>query len=97
LNAENLYLTILEKTKYTITFSLTYSFKDNNKINYEPNLTIRAYYDGDLAEVISIGDIRGRNQFREIVNQNNEIISKLWKKNIVFNKWLDYLLDNNYS
>ena len=97
LNAENLYLTILEKTKYTITFSLTYSFKHNNKINYEPNLTIRAYYDGDLAEVISIGDIRGRNQFREIVNQNNEIISKLWKKNIVFNKWLDYLLDNNYS
>ena len=47
----------VNKTKYTMIISMTYSFEESEIIEYEPNLTIKIYFDSCLAEVIGIGKL----------------------------------------
>ena len=46
----SLHLEILERSRYTITLSLTYFFFENGVRIADPDLRVRAYLDGSLAE-----------------------------------------------
>ena len=76
---------------------MTYSFEEREIIEYEPNLTIKIYFDSRSAEVISIGKLSNKNKLRDITYQNKNIINQLWRRNIILNKWLDYIIDCDYS
>jgi len=92
----NIYLVVFERTKYTISFSMSYIFESQNDTYIEPNIKVKLYFDGSLAEVLSINEKQNKNELMRLMNQNKGIVSALWKKNIIFNKWLDYLLDKSY-
>ena len=77
--------------------SMTYSFEESEIIEYEPNLTIKIYFDSRSAEVICIGTLSKKSKLRDITYQNKDIINQLWKRNIILNKWLDYIIDCDYS
>ncbi len=77
--------------------SMTYSFEESEIIEYEPNLTIKIYFDSRSAEVISIGKLSKKSKLRDITYQNKDIINQLWRRNIILNKWLDYIIDCDYS
>ena len=93
---ENIYLVLFEKTKYTISFSMSYIFQCQNGAYLDPDIKIKLYFDGSLAEVLSIKGKQNKNELMKLMDQNKGIINALWKKNIIFNKWLEYLLDKNY-
>ena len=77
--------------------SMTYSFEESEIIEYEPNLTIKIYFDSRSAEVIGIGKLSKKNKLSDITYQNKDIINQLWRRNIILNKWLDYIIDCDYS
>ena len=93
----DIHLGINKKTKYTMIITMTYSFEKSGVIEYEPNLTIKIYFDSRSAEVISIGKLSNKNKLRAITYQNKNIINQLWRRNIILNKWLDYIIDCDYS
>ena len=93
----DIHLGISKKTKYTMIISMTYSFEEREIIEYEPNLIIKVYFDSRSAEVISIGKLSKKSKLRDITYQNKNIINELWRRNIILNKWLDYIIDCDYS
>jgi uncharacterized protein YqiB (DUF1249 family) len=67
----SLHLTILERTKFTTTLSLTYYFKEAEQTIAEPALTIRVYHDAHQVEVLT-GDLRhGRLHYDHIPKTRN--------------------------
>ena len=93
----DIHLGINKKTKSTMIISMTYSFEESEIIEYEPNLIIKVYFDSRSAEVISIGKLSKKSKLRDITYQNKRIINQLWRRNIILNKWLDYIIDCDYS
>tara|TARA_B100000963_G_scaffold196683_1_gene171185 strand:+ start:671 stop:1117 length:447 start_codon:yes stop_codon:yes gene_type:complete len=94
---KDIHLGINKKTKYTMIISMTYSFEEIDIIEYEPNLTIKIYFDSRSAEVIGVGKLNKKSRLRDITYQNKNIINQLWRRNIILNKWLDYIIDCDYS
>ena len=68
-------LGVNKKTKYTMIISMTYSFEESEIIEYEPNLTIKIYFDSRSAEVIGIGKLSKKSKLRDITYQNKDIIN----------------------
>ena len=93
----DIHLGINKKTKYTMIISMTYSFEEIDIIEYEPNLTIKIYFDSRSAEVIGVGKLNKKSRLGDITYQNKNIINQLWRRNIILNKWLDYIIDCDYS
>ena len=52
----DLYVEILERSRYTVTLSLTYHFETDEGLLVDPDISVRAYLDGRLAEVLSVGN-----------------------------------------
>ena len=96
-SGNDIHLRINKKTKYTMIISMTYTFEESDIIEYEPNLTIKIYFDSRSAEVINIGKLNKKSKLRDITYQNKNIINQLWRRNIILNKWLDYIIDCDYS
>ncbi|MGF1615673.1 MAG: DUF1249 domain-containing protein [Gammaproteobacteria bacterium] len=52
-DALDLYLTVIERSKYTTGLVLTYQFQDGDEVFAEPNARIRVYHDARAVEVVS--------------------------------------------
>ena len=71
---------ILERCRYTVTLSLTYVFEDGENRSTNPDMSVRVYLDGQLAEAMCFC----------------ERLETRWKRNVVLNKWLEYLTDQGH-
>lgn len=91
-----LYLEILERSRYTVTMTLTYFFETNEGRVADPDMQVRAYLDGQLAEAMSLGDEHRHADFRRLVREHRRELDKRWKRNIILNKWLDYLSEQGH-
>ena len=88
---KDLYLQVLEQTKYTTTIALTYFFEDSNfgYLAY-PDLKLRIYFDALQAEVISQSYRRGNPDFRLFSHKGDPSLMKRWRMNRFLYKWLSY-------
>ncbi|MDZ7643813.1 MAG: DUF1249 domain-containing protein [Woeseiaceae bacterium] len=92
----DLHLEILDRSRYTITLSLTYFFFDGTRRVADPDLHVRMYLDGGLAEAMSL---RGRHrhiELRRLVREYRCELDARWQRNMVLNKWLDYLIEKGH-
>ena len=87
----DLYVEILERSRYTVTLSLTYHFETDDGLLTDPDMSVRAYLDGRLAEVLAIGRRQRHPALRQLVREHREELDRRWRVNMVLNKWLDYL------
>ena len=87
----DLYVEILERSRYTVTLSLTYHFETDDGLLTDPDMSVRAYIDGRLAEVLAIGRRQRHPALRQLVREHREELDRRWRVNMVLNKWLDYL------
>ena len=87
----DLYLQVLERTKYTSTIALTYYFSDAEEgfLAY-PNLKLRIYYDALQAEVMSQSYKRRNPNFHVFNHQIDPSLLKRWRMNRFLFKWLSY-------
>jgi uncharacterized protein len=92
----DLHLEIIDRSRYTITLSLSYFFFDGTDRISDPNMVIRAYHDGGLAEAMSyMGDNRHAD-FRRLSRSCRYELDCRWRRNILLNKWLEYLMDQGH-
>jgi uncharacterized protein YqiB (DUF1249 family) len=88
-----LIINVLNNYKYTIELELSYQFK----IKKSEKILIKLYQDAKVAEIVYCTDVQ---QFIRLMGP--KICPKIHKEtrnvlNKFLNKWLNYLLQNNYS
>jgi len=92
----DLHLEILERERYTLTLSLTYYFATDDGRVADPDMLIRVYLDGRVAEAMSLGSEHRHVEFRRLCRAHGEELSERWTRNVILNKWLEYLLDQGH-
>ena len=92
----DLHLDILERERYTLTLSLTYYFDSGSERVADPDILIRAYLDGRMAEAVCLGSDHRHAAFRRLCHAHSEVLQERWDRNIVLNKWLEYLVDQGH-
>lgn len=92
----DLHLEVLERSRYTVTLSLTYHFETDDGLLIDPDMSVRAYLDGQLAEVLAIGKRQRHPALRRLVHEHRAELDRRWHDNVVLNKWLDYLSENGH-
>lgn len=92
----SLHLEIIERSRYTVTLSLSYYFYENGKRIADPDLKIRVYLDGHLAEAMSLVGSHRHMALRRLCREYRCELDVRWRRNIVLNKWLEYLVDQGH-
>jgi len=92
----DLHVEILERCRYTLTLSLTYHFETDDGLLVDPDMTVRAYLDGQQAEVLAIGNTQRHATLRKFVLEHRRELDQRWRRNVVLNKWLDYLTEQGH-
>ena len=99
-NGCNLHLTIEERTKYTCHLRSTYLFNGSEKSNEsvaDPDLLAKVYFDARIVEVRGWRNADHHQLLREVGRRYKRVLDQCWTRNIMLNKWLDYLLDQGYQ
>lgn len=91
-----LYVEILERCRYTITLSLTYRFETGGGPLADPDIKVRAYLDGQLAEAMSVAGDHRHAELRRLLRQSRRELDARWRRNVILNKWLEYLSDQGH-
>lgn len=91
-----LFVDVLERCRYTVTLSLTYFFEGENGRIADPDITVRAYLDGRLAEAMSLSGDHRHSELRRLAKAHRAELNARWRRNVVLNKWLEYLSDQGH-
>jgi uncharacterized protein YqiB (DUF1249 family) len=92
----DLHLEIIDRSRYTVTMSLSYFFYDCEKRIADPDMKVRAYLDGRLAEAMSLRGDHRHAVLRRLSRLQRESLDARWRRNIFLNKWLEYLMDQGH-
>ncbi len=89
-DALDLYLTVLERSKYTTSLVLTYQFQEGADIFAEPNAFIRVYHDARAVEVLSQIRRRRIHVARRWPRHSMPELDRKWELNRFLHKWLGF-------
>lgn len=92
----DLHLEILDRSRYTVTLSLSYFFQVDGVRIADPDMKIRAYLDGYLAEAMSLSGDHRHAELRRLTRAHRAELDSRWRRNILLNKWLEYLMDQGH-
>lgn len=92
----DLHVDILERSRYTVTLTLTYYFDTDDGRIADPDMLVRAYLDGRLAEAVRLGRKHRHTGFRLLLREQRRDLGARWNRNMVLNKWLDYLREQGH-
>ena len=96
----DLFVDVLERERYTVTLALTYRFESDDGVVSDPDLRVRVYLDGQLAEAMNLGhgpELEYRHaEIRRLLRAHGQELDARWRRNVVLNKWLEYLLDQGH-
>ena len=92
----DLHLEILERRRYTVTMSLSYFFYEESVRIADPDMKVRVYLDGQLAESMGFSGERRHAAFGRLMRVHRAELDARWHRNIILNKWLDYLIDQGH-
>ncbi len=91
-----LYLTRLERSRYTTTACLTYYFEDDGGRIADPDLRIRIYHDACLVEAMACTHQHRHDALRRLDPGPSAELSRRWVRNVMLNKWLEYCADQGH-
>lgn len=92
-----LHLEWLGSEPYTSTLRLTYWLRDpDGSARAEPNTIVRIYHDAAQAEALPDRDVDPKPQGFAALRRRHEL-QRRWQRNMMLNKWLDYLLDRGHG
>jgi uncharacterized protein YqiB (DUF1249 family) len=92
----DLHVEIIERSRYTVTLSLSYFFYESERRISDPDMKVRAYLDGQLAEAMSLRGDHRHAALRRLSRIHGQQLDVKWRRNIVLNKWLEYLMDQGH-
>ena len=88
--ALNLYLTVLERHKYTTTINLSYTFGEDEVPCLEPNARICVYHDVRAVELVSHCRRRRSRSHRAWRRGRMPELDRKWEMNRFLLKWLKF-------
>jgi uncharacterized protein len=94
----DLFAFVVERSRYTTTFTLTYRFVVEESVVDDPDLQVRIYHDAHLAEALRCERWR-HPVFSALHTSQHKSLRTLddrWQRNIMLNKWLDYCLERGH-
>ena len=62
----------------------------------DPDIKVRAYLDGRLAEAMSLAGDHQHAELRRLMRKNRGELDARWRRNVILNKWLEYLSDQGH-
>ncbi len=92
----DLHAEILERSRYTVTMSLSYFFFEQGVRIADPDMKVRVYLDGQLAESLGYSGEHRHAAFRRLTRMHGGELDVRWRRNIILNKWLEYLMDQGH-
>ncbi len=92
----DLHVEILERSRYTVTMSLSYFFYEGGVRIADPDMKVRVYLDGQLTESMGFSGERRHAAFGRLMRVHRAELDARWHRNIILNKWLDYLIDQGH-
>ncbi len=92
----DLHVEIIERSRYTVTLSLSYFFYESDRRIADPDMKIRAYLDGQLAEAMSLRGDHRRAELGRLSRLHGQDLDARWRRNTVLHKWLEYLMDQGH-
>ena len=92
----DLHVEIIERSRYTITLSLSYFFYDSGERIADPDMKVRVYLDGRLAEAMTFCGDHRHAELRRLSRAHRGELDLRWRRNVVLNKWLEYLMDQGH-
>ncbi len=92
----DLHVEILERSRYTVTMTLSYFFQEEGVRVADPDMKVRVYLDGQLAESLGFSGEHRHAAFRRLTRMHRTELDARWRRNIILNKWLDYLMDQGH-
>jgi uncharacterized protein YqiB (DUF1249 family) len=92
----DLHAEILERSRYTVTMSLSYFFFEEGVRVADPDMKVRVYLDGQLAESMGYSGEHRHAVFRRLSRIHGAELDVRWRRNIILNKWLEYLMDQGH-
>ena len=96
-NDNDLHIEWLDKEPYTTTLRMTYWLRGGPAGELaEPDLTVRIYQDAAQVEALSEVAAQGRGAHSRPLRRDLEL-ARRWQRNMMLNKWLDYLLDRGHG
>lgn len=94
----DLYLELQTRQPYTTTLKLTYWFgADAAERVADPDLTLRVYHDARLVEAVAGREVHQHAKLREFARSHSIELGRRWRRNIMLNKWLDFVIDMGHS
>ena len=91
-----LYLTVGDASRYTRVLHLTYRFDEQGQTIADPDLCVRVYLDARMAEVRSWARHHHHGMLLQLRREFGRELDRRWSRNMMFSKWLDYLLDRGH-
>jgi len=88
----DLHLRVVDRSRFTTTFHLTYVFHDCEGEFPAPDMQVRLYHDAQVGEVISCGRRRGRRHALYHRMYQSYSLEQKWHMNRFLQKWLGYCL-----
>jgi len=92
----DLHLEILERSRYTVTMNLSYVFCDGDKQVADPDMLIRVYLDGQMAEAMHDSGKYAHDTLRRFSRALRGELDSRWRRNIILSKWSEYLMDQGH-
>lgn len=90
-------LTLIERSRYTLTVDLSYCFDGSPQRTADPELRIRAYLDGKCAEAFPCpSELTRRRSSNLVWAQPAAILEEKWSLNYFLGRWLDHCLSSEY-
>jgi len=93
----DLHLQIEKRSKYTCEIRLSYLFAEGEIFIADPDLVARVYFDARMVEVKGWINSHRHELLRTLKRQHRRELGDCWSRNIMFSKWLDYLLEQGHA
>lgn len=92
-----LHLQVTDRDRYTVTIHLTYEFTDEVGVRRQPDLWVRLYRDAGVAEALQCSHRPPWLAEDEADPAAHAFLAAQWRRNLLLNKWLEYLLDHGHG
>lgn len=86
----DLYLSVTERCKFTTMLTMTYQFRQDNKVVYQPDMHLKIYHDARIAEVQDRLDRKHHRIY------SGKSLQQKWTLNRFLFKWLGYCIHQGH-
>ena len=92
----DLLLTLTDRSPYTTTVNLTYSFPEESGALRLPDMQVRVYHDAHLAEAHEWAGTHSQPVLKALRTHAERELDQRWARNVMLNKWLEYCVERGH-